>query len=94
METIKYFTRQDIKEEEYLGSKIIALRLYFEEWNDKKNIWEQKKEVYCHLYSPNIKYQPLNLGECNNGDKFSSVNQAVNQAKGIVNSVINYRKTN
>lgn len=80
-------TRQDIKEEEYLGSKIIAWRLFFEKWNDKKNIWEEKKEVYCHLYSPDIKYQPLNLGECNDGGKFTSVNQAINQAKGIVNSV-------
>ena len=91
METIKNFTRQDIKEEEYLGSKIIAWRLYFDQWNEKKNLWEEKKEVYCHLYSPEIKYQPLNLGECNNGDKFSSVNQAVNQAKGIVNSLRSYK---
>ena len=31
-----------------------------------------------------FKNQPLNLGECNDGGRFTSVNQAINQAKGIV----------
>lgn len=33
------------------------------------------------------KINQLNLGGCNDGGKFNSVNQAINQAKGIVNQL-------
>ena len=51
--------------------------------NNKK--WVEKKEVICHLYKNGSLNQPLNLGECNDGGRFTSVNQAINQAKEIVN---------
>lgn len=84
--------RADLKEEYYSDSTIVAWRVVYEEYDAKKDKWIEKKDVFCYLYCPLIKYQPLNLGECNNGSKFTSVNQAINQAKQIVDFVINYRK--
>lgn len=85
--------RVDLKDEYYSNSKIVAWRVVYEEYDAKKDRWVEKKDVFCHLYCPLIKYQPLNLGECNDGSKFTSVNQAINQAKGIVDSVSYHKKT-
>jgi hypothetical protein len=74
------------KTEMYLGSKIYAFTWIWEEFNKKKDKWENKKQVMCNLYRLGSNNQPLNLGECNNGDKFTSVNQAINQAKGFIDT--------
>lgn len=76
------------KIEEYLGSKIVAWVWEYEEYvlNEKTQVgkWVEKKEVVCHLYRVGSKWQPLNLGECNDGSKFTAVNQAINQAKEFI----------
>ena len=76
---------KEVKEEKYLGSRIIAWREKWEEYNKDKGKWDKKSQVCCHLYRVGSKWQPLNLGECNDGSKFTSVNQAINQAKDFVN---------
>lgn len=84
------FKEVEEKEEMYLGNKIIAWRNKWEEYNEKKDKWVNKSQVYCFLYMRGSKWQPLNLGECNDGSKFTSVNQAVNQAKDFVNCCNEY----
>lgn len=79
------FEKVEEKEEMYLGNKIVAWKYKWEEYNEKKDKWEKKSHVYCFLYRIGSKWQPLNLGECNDGSKFTAVNQAVNQAKDFVN---------
>ena len=83
--TQRNFREEDLKEEIYLRSKIIAWRKVYEEYDNKKDKWVEKKDVKCYLYRNTSKNQPLNLGECNDGSRFTSVNQAINQAKGIIN---------
>lgn len=75
------FEKLEEKEEMYLGNKIVAWKYKWEEYNEKKDEWEKKQQVYCYLYRAGSKWQPLNLGECNDGGKFT----AVNQAKDFVN---------
>jgi hypothetical protein len=79
------FERVDKKEEVYLGCKILSWRDKWEEYNVVKDKWVNKSQVFCYLYRLGSKYQPINLGECNDGSKFTSVNQAINQAKDYVN---------
>lgn len=49
------------------------------------------KEIFCFIYplgeeGPAIQIDKfINLGQCNDGAKFSSVGQAVNQAKIFIN---------
>ena len=81
------YRKEDLKEETYSRSKIVAWRNVYEEYDEKKDKWVEKKEVVCHLFRNGSKYQPLNLGECNDGSRFTSVNQAINQAKEIVNQL-------
>ena len=81
------FRKEDLKEETYSNSKIVAWRNVYEEYDEKKCKWTEKKDVVCHLYRNGSKNQPLNLGECNDGGRFTSVNQAINQAKGIVDQL-------
>ncbi len=76
--------KEDLKEENYSNSKIVAWRDVYEEYDEKKDKWIEKKDIICHLFRNKCKHQPLNLGECNDGGKFTSVNQAVNQAKQII----------
>lgn len=85
------FERVEEKEEIYLGNKIVAWRDNWEEFNKKRDKWEKKSQVYCHLYRTGSEWQPLNLGECNDGSRFTAVNQAVNQAKDFVNTCDKYR---
>ena len=72
-------------EENYLGNKIMAWEYRWEEYSEKNDRWENKKEIVCHLFRVGSKNQPLSLGECNDGSKFTAVNQAINQAKEFVN---------
>ena len=88
--TIRNFEKLEEKEELYLGSKILAWRDKWEEYNEEKDKWENKSQVYCHLYRVGSVNQPLNLGECNDGSKFTAVKQAINQAKDFVNCCNEY----
>jgi hypothetical protein len=78
------FEKTEEKTETYLGDKIVAWREKWEEMNEKGN-FENKSKINCHIYRIGSKWQPLNLGECNDGGKFTAVNQAVNQAKDFLN---------
>jgi hypothetical protein len=71
------------KIESYSNSKIVAWENHWEEFNEKGNL-VAKKEIICHVYMVGSKWQPLNLGECNDGSKFTAVNQSINQAKTFV----------
>ncbi len=82
--TTKDLRKEDLKEEFYLESRIVAWRDVYDEYDSKKDKWIEKKNVVCHLFRNGSENQPLNLGECNDGSKFTSVNQAINQAKQIV----------
>ena len=44
--------------------------------------------IKCNISGKWLKYNPLNLGECNDGRKFTHINQAVNQAKQFIDSFI------
>lgn len=85
MAEINDFREEDLREESYSNSRIVAWRNVYKEYDEKKKKWVEKKEVICHLYRNGSLNQPLNLGECNDGGRFTSVNQAINQAKEIVN---------
>ena len=46
-------------------------------------LMKEEKRIICIITTnKNI----LSLGECNDGSKFTSVNQAINQAKSFINS--------
>ena len=79
------FRKEDLKEETYSNSKIVAWRIVQEEYDDIKDKWVERKDIVCRLFRNGSKNQPLNLGECNDGGRFTAVNQAINQAKEIVN---------
>jgi len=79
------FRKEDLKEETYSNSKIVAWRIVHEEYDDIKDKWVERKDIVCRLFRNGSKNQPLNLGECNDGGRFTAVNQAINQAKEIVN---------
>lgn len=82
---MKNYEKVEEKTEIYLGDKIVSWRDKWEEFDDNKNRWNRKSKVYCHIYRQKSKWKPLNLGECNNGDSFTAVNQAINQAKEYIN---------
>lgn len=76
--------KKDSKEVIYLGEKIIAWLEKVEEFNKKNNKVEIRKYVHCNIYRKKSKNQPLILGQCNDGGKLTSVNQAINQAKSFI----------
>lgn len=75
---------EGLKEVFYLNSKIVSWLNVYEQYDEKKNKWLEKKEVVCHLFRKGSMNQPLILGGCNDGGTLTSVNQAVNQAKEII----------
>ena len=79
------YRKVEEKEEVYLGNKIVVSKHAWEEYNKGKDKWEDKSQICCLLYRTKSKHQPLNLGECNDGSKFTAVNQAINQAKEFIN---------
>lgn len=78
---IRNFRREQYIEEYYKHGFISAWKELWEQYDKKKDKWDKKSEIICHL-TRNI---ALNLGGCNNGSSFTSVNQAVNVAKGLCN---------
>ncbi len=78
------------KTEDYKGDRITAWQNEWEEKDENGKV-VKKKEIICLLYRAKSKRQPyisygsqpyhLNLGECNDGSKFTAVSQAINQAK-------------
>lgn len=89
-------TGLELKKEVYLDVHHIEAYLQtWEEFDEVKEKWVKKRNIVCTLNSPILTYSPLNLGECNDGSKFTAVNQAVNQAKEMVNIILSWnRKTN
>ena len=69
----------ETKTEDYLGYKIIASMFEFK--IDQKSI----KNYTCTIYKDEKFF--INLGECNNGAKFTAINQCINQAKSFLNSL-------
>jgi len=81
-----------IDQEEYLEykhGKISAYRECWEEYNDKKEKWEPKKNYVCHLSRPKLNF--LNLGEMSDGGRFTAVTQAINEAKSLIDYDIERR---
>ena len=74
----------ELRDLTYRNCRIKAHKTKWEVKDEAKGIWKKRSSIQCLLFSKNLKYSPLNLGECNDGSKFTSVNQAVNQAKVIV----------
>tara|TARA_R110000868_G_C10800625_1_gene757051 strand:- start:661 stop:1002 length:342 start_codon:yes stop_codon:yes gene_type:complete len=81
------YTQEESKEEVYLESTIKSWIKKWEEFSEKKGVWEQKKQVMCEVHSDYIKHSPLSLRECNDGSNFTSVNQSINQAKMFLKSM-------
>ena len=69
----------------YLGSKIRAYELFYNEFCFKKNKEIELKQIKCLIKMKWQNNKLLNLGECNDGAKFTAVNQAINQAKEFIN---------
>lgn len=78
---------EDETEVKHSNSKIIAWRSVYEEYDKKNDRWVEKKDFTCHLYLNKSKHKVLNLGGCNDGSRFTSVNQAINQAKVFIDYV-------
>jgi hypothetical protein len=85
IKTRNYKSLIDKKEEVYKESRIVAWKDTWEEYDEKKDKWNNKSAIICYLYRKGSKNQPLNLGECNDGSKFTAINQAINQAKSFIN---------
>jgi|GEM_PF-6215684 len=79
--TTRNHSTEQHTEETYKHGFIKAWKELWEEYDDKKDKWNKKSKIVCHLYRKSM----LNLGECNDGSPFTSVNQAVNVAKGLCN---------
>lgn len=75
------FRREQYIEEQYNHGFISAWKDLWEQYDEKKDKWDKKSGITCHL----TRDTTLNLGECNDGSPFTSVNQAVNVAKGLCN---------
>jgi hypothetical protein len=79
------FREEDVREEEYLGGMIKAYRNVYEEFSKKKNKYVETKEVVC-LVSLNGK--GYNLGECSDGEPFTSVGQALKEGRIFVSHIM------
>ena len=87
-ETRNYFKDQE-ETIKYKHGLIKAHRNNWEEFNHKKEKWENKKQIICTLQRDKF----LNLGECNDGSPFSAVSQAINQAKELIDYELDLKIT-
>jgi hypothetical protein len=78
--------RKDI----HLGVGITVRRIDFETFDESKNRWDKRFIVSCVVDRTKQRDKPINLGECNDGSKFTSINQAVNQAKEFLDICFKY----
>ena len=78
---IRNFRQEQHTKEQYNHGYISAWKDLWEQYDEKKGRWDKKSGITCHL----TRDTALNLGGCNNGYPFTSVNQAVNVAKGLCN---------
>ena len=83
-------TEEELREEVYLGNRIESYKKIYEEFDILSGKWVKKKLIVCLLYCYPDEFKFINLRECNDGSPFTSVNQAVNQAKSFVDTI---RKT-
>lgn len=79
------FQTEQETEETYKHGFIKAWKETWEEFDEKKEKWNKKSKIICQLYRKNHNCKYLNLVGCNDGSTFTSVNQAVNQAKALCN---------
>ena len=79
--TVSNFLIEQNTEETYKHGFISAWKEVWEEYDEEKDKWNKRSQIICHLKREKF----LSLGECNDGSKFTSVNQAVNVAKGLCN---------
>lgn len=68
-------------EETYKHGFIKAWKELWEEHDENKDKWNKKSRIVCTLTRSKF----LNLVECNDGSTFTSINQAINVAKGLCN---------
>lgn len=78
---VRNYTSEQHVTEVYKHGTINAWKDTWEEYDENKDKWIKKSRIICRLKRKNL----LNLGECNDGSPFTSVNQAVNVAKGLCN---------
>ena len=74
------------KQENYLGFNIIASKFEYQDINKNKII----KIYECKIYKENNFF--INLGECNDGTKFTNINQCINQGKSFLNTLKQLKK--
>lgn len=67
----------------YMDSTILAFKEYWTEIDGSDKPKERSK-IICYLINEYYIGGKLNLGECNDGSKFTAVRQAVNEAKWLV----------
>jgi hypothetical protein len=73
----------------YLNNKIIAYKYQWGNYNSEKGRWGILSKINCHIYF-NSSLHPFNLGNCNDGSQFMSINQAINQAKYFIDTCNKY----
>lgn len=78
---IRNFKTDQEEHLEYKHGKIKSWRQSWEEFDEKKDKWVTKKQIFCLLIRGG---KFLNLGECCDGSPFSAVSQAINEAKWLV----------
>ena len=81
--TFRHLSTEQHTQEKYKHGFITAWKEVYEEYDKNKDKWNKKSQIICHLKRNNKNI--LNLGECNDGSKFTSINQAINVAKGLCN---------
>lgn len=81
VDKVRNYTSEQHITEVYKHGTINAWKDVWEEYDENKDKWNKKSRIVCCLKRENL----LNLGECNDGSPFTSVNQAVNVAKGLCN---------
>ena len=87
LDVIRNLEKVDEKSEIFLDNKIISWKEIFEVYDKDKDKWSKKFKVHCHLYRKNKQGNfdfRLSSGECNDGGRFTAVNQAINQAKEFI----------
>ena len=80
---------KDKKYELYKNSLIISWKTIYTWFDFYKNKQTSETVIYCHIYRKASVNQPLNLGQCNNGSNFMSVNHSINQAKSFIDFFTN-----
>lgn len=82
--------RLEQREDFFLGVKIVAYKTKRDVYDGLRQRFVSESKIHCVVYRKESKHPSLSLCECNDGSKFTSVNQAVNQAKEHIKSCVNH----